>query len=253
MRINSNTNALNMLRNIQESQRGLRDSMAKLSSGLRINTAADDPAGLIISEKMRAQIGGIEQEIRNIDNTNNKLSTAEGNLDTQQNSLREMRNIAVAAANEGGNSEQVQQTYQQSMDNAVNGYNIVQDSAAFGTQKLLDGSEGAVANLDPITGLDVSSAEKAREAINLIDEKIEEISGLRGEIGATQKNELNARRSNLETELVNLTASESSIRDVDMAREYTNFVSEQIKLQAGMAMLAQQEQIPNLVLSFLSE
>jgi len=250
MRINTNAQALNALNNIKKTSNELKTSMEKLSSGKKINRASDDPAALIISERMRAQIVAVEQEISNIENNYNKYATADGNLQTQQNSLQEMRNIALEAANEGGNSEKTQEALQKSMDNTVQSYNNVQNSASFGTQKLFDGSDGSVADLKPMTSIDISSPEKAQEAVEQIDQKMNEVSELRGEIGSKQKNDLEARRNNLETELVNLTAAESAVRDVDMAKEYANFVNKEIQLKASMAILAHQNQVPNLVLDF---
>lgn len=253
MRINSNADALNTLRSLHENKKEMKASMEKLSSGQKINKASDDPAGLIISEKMRSQIRAIEQEIKNLDARDHKLATAEGNLFTLQRDLQEMRDIALAAANEGGNSREAQKAYQKSMDDAIKAYNQTQENASYGAQKLFDGKSGSVANLERMENLDVSTPEKAQETLDAIDRKMDEASNLRGEIGATLKNEIAAQRNNLETELVNLTASESSVRDTDMAREYANFVKNEIQLKAGIAMLAQQKQSANLVLNFLQE
>ena len=253
MRINSNANALNTLRNLQESQKQMKSTMEKLSSGFRINKASDDPAGLIISEKMRSQISTIEQEIQNLDARDNKLTTAEGNMSTMQKDLLEMRNIALSAANDGGNSADAQKAYQESMNNAVESYNQTVENASYGTQKLFDGSAGSVADMEKLENIDVSTQEKAQEAIKAIDKQIEAVADQRGEIGATQKNEIASQRNNLQTELVNLTASESTVRDADMAREYVNFVKNEMQIKAGMAMLAQQKQTPNLVFNFLQE
>jgi len=252
MRINSNAGILNTLQNAYNAKRELSLSMEKLSSGQKINKASDNPSGLVISEKLRAQIAGVEREINNIDNTYNKLSVADSSLGSMQNNLQEMRSMAVAAANEGGNSSEAQQAYQNSMDNAVQSYNMILESASYGTQKLLDGSEGSAANMTAADNYDVSSAEKAQETINLIDEKLNELNDARGDIGATQANELDARRNSLETELVNLTASESSVRDVDMAKEYANLVNQQIKLDASMAMLAHENQTAKRVIDLLN-
>ncbi|MCP4580604.1 MAG: hypothetical protein GY839_03245 [candidate division Zixibacteria bacterium] len=253
MRINSNANAHNTMRNLQESKERMKASMEKLSSGLKINRAADDPAGLIISEQMRSQIATIEQEIKNIDMSDNKYSTSEGNLNTLQSDLHEMRNIAMAAANEGGNSEEAQEAYQQSLNDATQGFNNTRDTASYGTQKLLDGSAGSTNDIQPMENLDVSTAQAAQESIEAIDAKLAEISQARGEIGSIQKNDLAARRDNLMTELSNLTAAESTVRDTDMAREFTEFIKSEIQVKAGIAMLAQQKQVPNLVMSFLQE
>jgi len=95
MRINTNAHALNMLNSIKKTNDELRTSMEKILSGKKINRASDDPAGLVISEKMRAQIAEAEREISNIEYNKNKYATADGNLETQQNRLQEMRDIAL--------------------------------------------------------------------------------------------------------------------------------------------------------------
>jgi flagellin len=253
MRINSNAETSNNLRTLQESRDKMKASMEKLSSGIKINRASDDPSGLIISEKMRSQIASIEQKLQNIDQADNKLTTAEANLDTLQTGLQDIRKTALAAANEGGNSPAAQDSYQQSIDDAVKGYNSTRETAAYGSQKLLDGSTGSAADVKPLANIDISTADKAQESISLIDEKIKEIAEIRSDIGATQKNDLDANRSSLQTELSNLTASESTIRDTDMAREYTNTVIAEMQLKAGLAMQAHQKQVPNLVLNFLGD
>lgn len=253
MRINSNAGALNTLRSLQGSKDQMKKSMEKLSSGLKINRASDDPSGLIISEQLRSRIVEIEQEIRNLDARDAKLNTAEGNMSTMQNDLHAMREVALSAANEGGNSEEAQKAYQASMDNAVESYNQTAQNASYGNQKLLDGSSGSVADIDKMNNIDISTRVNAEEAVKYIDEKLAELSQERGDIGAEQKNDIAAQRSNYQTELVNLTASESSIRDTDMAKEYMNFVKNEIQLKSGMAMMAHQKQVPNLVLNFLQE
>jgi flagellin len=251
MRINSNAESLSNLRNLQESKEKMKASMEKLSSGIIINRASDDPAGLIISEKMRSQIATIEQKLVNIEQTDNKLTTADSNLDTLQSGLQDMRTAALAAANEGGNSKAAQESYQQALDDAVSGYNSTREIAAYGSQILLDGSAGSAADIKALANIDISTAEKAQEAVSMIDEKIKEIADIRSEIGSTQKNDLAVSRNNLQTEMLNLTASESTITDTDMAREYTNMVTAEMQLKAGIAMQAQQKQVPNLVMTFL--
>jgi len=113
-----------------------------------------------------------------------------------------MKAAALEAANEGGNSEEAQEALQRTMDDAAQSCNSIQDSASFGTQQLFDGSDGSVADLQPLANIDISSPEKAQEAVEQIDRKLNEVSELRGEIGSIQKNDLEARKNNLETELV---------------------------------------------------
>jgi len=253
MRVNSNADSLSTLRAIHENYKKMQSSAEKLSSGKKINRASDDPAGLIVSERMRSQIAAAEKELENIDRTSRKLDTADSDLANLQESLREIRNNAVAASNEGANSEEAQRAYQESVDASVRAYNRQQNEASYSGQKLFDGSSESVADVEELSNIDVSTAEKAQEAISAIDEKIKEISNLRGDIGATQKNDLTARRNNLETELVNLSAAESSVRDTDLALEYVNFVKNEMQVKASVAMLAQQKQAPNLVLTFLQQ
>lgn len=253
MRVNSNADSLNTLRAVHESYKKMQSSTEKLSSGKKINRASDDPAGLIISEKMRSHIASVEKELENIDRSSRKLDTADSDLANLQESLREMRDSAQAAANEGGNSEEAQRAYQESVDASIKAYNQSQQEASYSGQKLFDGSSESVADIEEMHHLDVSTPENAQEAVAAIDEKIKEISNVRGELGAIQKNDLTARRNSLETELVNLSASESSVRDTDMALEYVNFVKNEMQVKAGIAMLAQQKQVPNLVLTFLQE
>jgi len=251
MKINSESNSLQILKAMQESQKELKDSTEKLSSGSSINKASDNPAGLVVSEKMRAQIAALGQELENLDNTNNKLTTADGDLATMQSSLQEMRNVALAAANEGGNSKESQQSYQENLNNAVESYNQTVENSAYGTQQLFDGTSGSVADLEKMANLDVSTPEKAEEAVAAIDQKIQEVSETRADIGATQKAEISTAKNNVQTAMANLTASESTVSDTDMAKEYVNIVKNEMQLKASTAMLAQQNQIPNLVLNFL--
>jgi len=251
VKINSESNSLHIMKSMQESQKDLKGSAEKLSSGSSINKASDNPAGLVVSEKMRAQIAALGQELENLDNTNNKLTTADGDLATMQSSLQEMRNVALAAANEGGNSEESQKSYQQSLNESVESYNQTVENSAYGTQQLFDGSSGSVADLEQMANLDVSTPAKAEQAVSAIDQRMKEISEVRGEIGSTQKADIEAARNNVQTAMANLTASESTVSDTDMAKEYVNIVKNEMQLKASTAMLAQQNQIPNLVLNFL--
>jgi len=251
--VGNDIGALDAARNLGLTQTRLAMNLAKLSSGLRINSAADDPAGLVISEQMRAQIGSLEQQIKNTDHAINKYQTAGHAAGQLQNSLVELRSLAVAAANEGLNGAAASEAYQTVANNLINAYNRGVDSAQFGTQALLDGSEGAVATVDYLGDMDLSTAEAAQAAIQQIDQAIQDLGRVEGDIGATVSTELTASRNSLAVTLQNLTAAESTIRDTDYALETAKMVRNLILQNAGVAVLAQAGQSAQNVLGLLNE
>ena len=220
LRIQNNIDAFNTHRQLQVSSAAASRSMEKLSSGYRINSAADDAAGLGISEKMRGQIRGLAQSQRNIQDGVSLVQTAEGALQTVHSMLQRVRELAVQYKN--------------------------------GTLSGAIGSGG----LSEITGLSDAAAAKTAldtgtlSSIDTIDDAIKNVSTARANYGAVQ-NRLDHRLNNLATYQENLTASESRIRDVDMASEMTNFTKLNILQQAGTSMLAQANQAPQNVLSLL--
>ena len=150
LRINTNMSALNALRNVQNASDGFSRSIEKLASGLRINRSADDPAGLIRSEDLRAQIAGLEQAIANSQDATNLVKTAEGALEEVHNLLRSMRQLAVAAGNTGTNDLTALQANQNQIRSAIDSINRIAEQTQFGTKKLLDGTAGvSAAVIDP--------------------------------------------------------------------------------------------------------
>jgi flagellin len=142
LRINTNMSALNALRNVERASDGFGRSIEKLASGLRINRGADDPAGLIRSEDLRAQIAGLEQAIANSQDATNLIKTAEGALDEVHNLLRSMRQLAVASGNTGTNDQTALQANQNQIRSAIESINRIAAQTQFGTKKLLDGTAG---------------------------------------------------------------------------------------------------------------
>jgi flagellin len=250
--LKNNPMTLNLSRNIGLTYKFLGKSMEKLASGLRINHAADDLAGLIISEQMRTRLASLNQEIENISNQVNKYETAGSALLQLRGQLTELRSLAVAAANEGGLDESSRQAYQDEADNIVSSYNSLIDNAQYGRQNLIDGSEGSVAGGNKINHLDLSDAQAAGEAIEYIDEEISQLETVIANVGATQKYSLESRLNNLRIESENLTAAESQIRDLDYAIEYANFVKHQILLQSNMSLLAHAAMSPGTVLLLMN-
>jgi len=147
LQINTNVTALNALRNLQNVNTTVGLSIEKLSSGLRINSAADDPAGLIISEGLRAQIDGLNQAISNSQEAGNVIKTAEGALGEVNNLLRNIRTLAVHAANTGVNDQVAVQADQTQITSAISSIERIAEQTQFGTKKLLDGTSGITASV----------------------------------------------------------------------------------------------------------
>ena len=274
LRINQNIMAMNSHRNLSQTQGALSKSLEKLSSGFRINRAADDAAGLVISENLRAQIGGIRTAVRNAQDGVSVVQTAEGALTEVHSMLGRMRDLAVQSANSGANggnggasvaaaqaevSELIQAIDQIAQTTQFNGTPLLSGSTTLTFQVGANAGESlsiTTADMTITTGLGINAidftagAGNASAAIATIDTAIGTVSTFRGSLGATQ-NRLEHQINNLQVAAENLSASESRIRDADMAEEMTEFTRNQILSQAGTAMLAQANQVPQGVLSLL--
>jgi flagellin len=244
-------------------------SLEKLSSGLRINRAGDDAAGLSISEKMRAQIRGLDMAVKNAQDSISLIQTAEGALTETHAILQRMRELAVQAANDT-NVGTDRKALQDEVDQLTAEITRIANNTEFNTQKLLDGSfTGKVfhigANINQSISLSINSMNasnlgvdaivltnqaSANAAISVINAAIEEVSTERSKLGAYQ-NRLEHTINNLQVSSENLTAAESRIRDVDMAREMMQYTKQQILLQSSNAMLAQANMVPQNVLQLL--
>jgi flagellin len=282
MRILTNVAALNSWRNLQNSGNAMSKNLERLSSGMRINRASDDAAGLTISEKMRAQIRGLNQAQRNAQDGISMIQTAEGAMSEIQNMLQRMRELAVQSASDGlddTDREQIQKEVNQLAFQITD----IANNTQFNTKKLLNGdyastvditiqtganaSENLSFNIKAVDavalgvgskdtdgallgGISVDSRDFAETAITNIDKAINDVSGYRSELGALQ-NRLEYSIANTQSTAENLQAAESRIRDVDMAQEMTAFTKNQILVQAGTAMLAQANQLPQSVLKLL--
>jgi flagellin len=249
--INTSYNSLWNIYNLNSTLAATALSMEKLSSGLRINRAADDPAGLVISEQMLTQIGSLNQQIKNVTAAINKYETVSSTVGTLRSSLTELRSLAVGAANEAVNSPGAVQAYQDAADAIVNTYNTIADNAEYNGAKTLDGSEGSLAEITQLANLDFSSAEAAEQSIETIEAAIDELDAAQIELGATQKNELESELANLQVTRQNLVAAESQLRDLDYAAEYSNLVSNMIRTQATVAMITHQKLIGSQILSLI--
>jgi flagellin len=264
LRIQTNIAAFDAERNLTQTGNRLQQSMARLSSGYRINTAADDAAGLAISERLRAQIGGLDQANRNAQDGISLVQTAEGQMNEVHAMLQRVRDLAVQYQN-GTLSTDDRTAIQSEVNQLGSEIERIGNSAAFNGISLLasagsitfqiganDGDVIAVSTISLGAAVDtnVFSLSVNGSDISEIDAAINSISAQRAVFGAVQ-NRLEHTINNLSTYQENLTASESQIRDVDMASEMVEFTKDQILQQAGTSMLSQANQLPNSVLSLL--
>ncbi len=269
MSVNNNIAAMNSYRNLSVTDSQMGKSLEKLSSGFRINRAADDAAGLAISEKMRGQIGGLAQSQRNAQDGISLVQTAEGALTEVHSMLQRVRELKVQYDN-GTLSTEDKAAIDAEFTQLKTEIAAIRDDTAFNKNDLLNSAGtttfqvGANASETiSVTRIDLTGASGTGNAsgvsvagslsavsIDSIDKGIENVSKLRGDFGAVQ-NRLEHRIANLATYQENLVAAESRIRDVDMASEMVNFSKLSILQQAGTSMLAQANQSPQSVLSLL--
>ena len=268
MIINHNMNALNAHRNMAFNTGAAGKSMEKLSSGLRINRAGDDAAGLAISEKMRSQIRGLDQAVRNSQDGISLIQTAEGALNETHSILQRMRELSVQASNDT-NVTADRTAIQREMSQLSLEVSRIAHKTTFNNRVLLGGvgeltiqtgaNSGDITKISlmemdalklSVETLEVSDTDKAQAAITKISTAITTVSTFRANLGAFQ-NRLEHTINNLSVNSENLTAAESRIRDVDMAKEMMTFSKNNILQQAAQAMLAQANQQPQGVLQLL--
>jgi flagellin len=283
LRIQNNVEAFNAHRQLTGTAAKAAKSMEKLSSGYRINRAADDAAGLAISEKMRGQIGGLAQAQRNAQDGVSLVQTAEGALTEVHSMLQRVRDLKVQYSN-GTLDTSDKEAIGAEVKQLATEIGKIRSDTEFNGIKLLDGTGGTSGSISfqvganagesiSVTTKDITAsatsagmaalqtvgtaatdaaASTAFAGVTLdnIDDAIEKVSGQRAGFGAVQ-NRLEHRLNNLASYQENLVASESRIRDVDMASEMVDFTKLQILQQAGTSMLAQANQAPQGVLSLL--
>ena len=277
--INNNLVANNTYRNLNSTQNDLSKSLEKLSSGLRINRAADDAAGLAISEGLKSQVGGLTVAARNSQDGISVVQTAEGGLTEAQSILQRMRDLSVQAGNDSNNSDS-RAAIKTETDALTSELTRISASTNFNGINLLDGSAGAAADgklsfqvgagasaaantitvdlgsanvatvSTAVSTIDLTSATGAASAITTIDAQIKAVSTARAGLGAVQ-NRFEHAINNTNVAKENLTAASSRITDTDMASEMVKYTRSSILSQAGTAMLAQANQSSQGVLSLL--
>jgi len=269
----SNLSSLNAQRHLSKTQGRLSQNIARLSSGLRINRAADDASGLAISDQLRTQVKGLSQASRNSNDGISLIQTAEGALNEVFGVLNRMRELSVQAANEGTMDTTQRGYLAQEFDLLESELDRIVNVTEYNGQKLIDGSvstgvsfqvgmrntgnDRISVSLASVTGTQLgmndeslSTSTGAQKAIAAIDVAIQTINTQRGTLGATQ-NRLEMTISNLGSMRENLQAADSRIRDVDVAEETAAMSRNQILSQAGTSVLAQANQLPQSALSLI--
>lgn len=273
MSIMTNVASLGAQRNLAKTQDNLSANVQRLSSGLRINSAADDAAGLAISTKLSAQISGIGQAERNANDGISVIQTAEGALNEVNGLLTRMRDLAVQSSSSGSLGSTERGYLDNEFQSLKNEIDRISNVTEYNGQKLIDGSlsagasfqvgifntandrinvsvDAANANSLGVSGSNVTTAAGAQTALSALDTAISRVSTSRGNLGAAQ-NRLSTTISNLKSWNENLSAANSRIMDVDVAQETSKYTQNQILVQAGVSVLAQANQMPSVALSLL--
>ncbi|MGL6231939.1 flagellin [Aeromonas rivipollensis] len=285
--INTNVSSLNAQRNMMNSTKSLDTSYTRLASGLRINSAKDDAAGLQISNRLTSQVNGLDQGNRNANDGISLAQTAEGAMDEVTGMLQRMRTLAQQSAN-GSNSAKDRQALQKEVDQLGAEVNRISSATTFAGTKLLDGSFGgtfqvgadanqtisfslsqsggfsisgiaaavtaggvaAIFTGGSAGGIDISSQSTAQAVLGAVDSMLEVVDGKRAELGAVQ-NRLDSTIRNQANISENVSAARSRIRDADFATETANMTKQNILQQAASSILSQANQRPQSALSLL--
>jgi flagellin len=272
LRVNTNVASINAQRNLSTVSERLGGNFRRLSTGLRISTAADDAAGLAISERLRSQVRSLEQGKRNANDGISLVQTAEGALNEVSSILIRLRELAIQSSN-GTVSDQDKSTLDEEFSSLVSEVNRIGQSTEFNGIKLLDGSSssisfqigfGTTTGVDTLSvslsaalstslaldSLDIGSTGSTTTAITNIDAAINSVSSLRGSLGAAQ-NRLGSTINTLAITSENLSAAESRIRDVDVAYETAQLTRNNILQQAAISVLSQANSAPQSALRLI--
>ncbi len=269
--VNTNTTSLTAQMNLSKSQSRMNTSLERLSTGLKINRASDDPAGLVTSELQKSQISGLTKAIENIERGTTMVQTAESGLSEIGSILLKMRDIAVNSANAATQDAASLAANQSEMNALTTSITRISDTTKFGTKTLLDGNinaaqfqiggfSGETATLTigdkdstalGVNAIDVTTAAGASTSIQNIDTAISTITTARGDLGAFQSGTLNSTKNNNASQLDNLKNAESILRDTDYQKEISTYTSEQIRQQAAQTVLGMANQSSQSIVQLL--
>jgi flagellin len=267
--VNTNVMSLNSQRNLSNSTNALSTSYQRLSSGLRVNSAADDAAGLQIGSRLESQMKGLDQAARNANDGISIAQTAEGALEETTSMMQRMRVLAIQSAN-GSNSADDRAALQKEFSQLNEEITRVADTTTFGGVNVLDGTYSADFQVGADAsqtiavsisvamdatglstgGLDISTATGAQAAITGLDNSLKAVNDVRADLGAKQ-NRFSSTIRNLTNVSENVAASRSRIMDADFAKESASLARNQVLQQASSSMLAQANQQPQIALSLL--
>jgi len=273
IRIATNVSAQNVVNWLSRSQAGLDKALERLTSGYRINHASDDAAGLAISNQFRHEVAGLQAAYNNASQAVNMIRTAEGTLDRLVDMTNRLKELAVEAASDTVDSSRrstlnseataiINEMVNLAKSTKYAGMNLFSNSSdhtfTFGVGLTSDSSNLIAITVNKITDssdlglqtVNLSNLTSAQASLDYIDNTLTSLNSWLANIGRTE-NKLTYRQSNVQTMIQNFTASDSVIRDADMAAEMANFTKNQILVQSGMAMLAQANSLPNNVLTLL--
>jgi flagellin len=279
LRINTNVQSLFGHRMMVKNDDAISKSLEKLSSGLKINRAADNAAGLIISEQLRAQIGGLQQAMSNTEQAISMVQTAEGALDEMNAMLVKAKRLALSSMSDATTDTDQAAANNTEYQNLIMSIQRIAQQTLYAGTHLLDGtlSDGKIVQLGAFTGqnttisilalsanalgllssngsqltFSVSTAAAASQALSLVEAAITVVATRRGTLGAIQANSLETSLNSLRASYENLKAAESTVRDVDFAEESAKLTRNTILVQSSTAMLAQANQLPQNVLKLL--
>ena len=268
LRINTNVAALNAYNNLSMNQGKLENAFSQLSSGLRINKAADDASGLAISQGLTSQINGLTQAVSNANDATNVAQIADGALGTAQNILQRMRTLAVQAGNTGTQDTNSLADIQSEITALNSQLDKISSSTKFGNTNLLDGTYTSKtfqvgANASDTISISLTKSDSntlgtsgvqatgtVSANLTAIDAAIQTVSTSRANIGATQ-NQLGYTVTNLQTAITNVTASRSNLTDADLASQVSVMTQQQILTNAATSVLAQANSAPQAILKLL--
>lgn len=273
--VNTNTTSLMVQRNLSKATSSLATSMQRLSTGMKINNAGDDAAGLALSEKINGQLSSSDVCKNNAQTGLNMLSIADGDLDVINQNLQRIKDLAVQSAN-GVYSDEERLSMDQEVQLRLEEINRIADSSTFSDMNLLDGSiadmvlqigagsdidqntidisgafqEAHVSSLGIQADASISTVDAARTMIDAIDEAVNNISSRRSIIGASM-NRLDSTIDRIDIRKENLQSTYSTIRDTDIAAESSELTKQQILQQSAATLLQQANQTPSLALTLI--
>ena len=269
--VNTNVASLTAQSNLSKSTMRMQMSMERLSTGLKINKAADDSAGLVISELQRKNISGLTGAIKNIERGVNAVQTAESALGEVNDLLLKIRGLAVDSANAATQDASSLSANQAEINKLTASITRISDTTKFGTKALLDGTFSAqqfqigafagdnttltIADSDAaalaVDTIDVTTIAGANTALTSIDAAISTVSSARGSLGAFQSGTLDATRNNNVSQLLNMQQAEAGLRDTDYQKEIATFTNEQIRTQVASTVLGMANQTSQSIVSLL--